>query len=215
MEKSSVGFSLPSFSLTLLSLICLKLSLSFGACALRITYQHFGALQVLSNACVGRRECAFSVRAMPAKSKKKGKNRALKEVIAPTPSVVTRAKDKKDNADVALALAKSELDQIKLHQEAKELDQKILDMTLRRSLSNAPATPHTYVTAGGKTYVSPAAYVAPNPDLDIFPPPLPTLPLRKSSKLVVLGSTNSKKKLSLVVGKESFKSPLKWGEGLL
>ena len=30
MEKSSVGFSLPSFSLTLLSLICLKLSLVLG-----------------------------------------------------------------------------------------------------------------------------------------------------------------------------------------
>jgi hypothetical protein len=156
---------------------------------------------------------AFIVGAMLAKSK--SKNRALVEEIAPAPSAVTRAKDKKNNEDVALALAQSQLDQIEL-QEAKELDQKILDMTMRRSLSNAPATPHTYVPAGGKTYVSSAAYVAPHPEFDVFPPPLPMLLLpRKSSKLVVLGSTNSKTKLSLVVGKESLKSPLKWGEGLL
>ncbi len=87
---------------------------------------------------------------------------------------------------------------------------------MRRSLSNAPNTPRAYITVGGVTHVSSAAYVALNPELDVFPPPLPMLPLpRKSTKLVVLGSTNSKKKLSLVVGKESLKSPLKWGEGLL
>ncbi len=165
MEKSSVGFSLPSFSLTLLSLICLKLSS-------RITYQQLGALlQVLSNACVGRRECAFSVEAMPAKSKKKSKNRVLEEGIAHAPSAVTRAKDKKNNEDVALALAQSQLDQIKLN-EAKELDQKILDMAMRRSLSNVPETPRAYITVGGITHVSSAVYVAPNPELVVFPPPL-------------------------------------------
>jgi hypothetical protein len=62
------------------------------------------------NACVGRRECAFSVGAMPAKSKKKSKNRALEEKIAP---------------------AQSQLDQIKLN-ESKELDQKTLDLAMRR-----------------------------------------------------------------------------------
>jgi hypothetical protein len=68
----------------------------------------------------------------------------------------------------------------------------------------------------GVTHVSSAAYVAPNPELDVFLSPLPNLPLpRKTTKLVVLGSTLPKNKLSLVVGKENLKSPLKWGEGLL
>jgi hypothetical protein len=125
---------------------------------------------------------------MPAKSKKKSKNRALEEGIAPAPSAVTRAKDKKNN-DIALALAQSQLDQIKLN-EAKELDQKNLDMAMRRSLSKAPLTYHNYITVNGETRVSAAAYIAPNPEFDLFPPPLPMLPLpRKSSKLVVLGST--------------------------
>jgi hypothetical protein len=101
---------------------------------------------------------------MPAKSKKKSKNRVEEEKIAPAPSRVTRAKDKKNNEDVALALARSQLDQIKLD-EAKELDQNILDLAMRRSLLNAPETPRVYITVGGVTHVSSAAYVAPNPEL--------------------------------------------------
>jgi hypothetical protein len=102
------------------------------------------------------------VGAMPAKSKKKSKNRALEEKIVPAPSAVTRAKDKKNNEDVALALAQSQLDQIKLN-EAKDLDQKILDMAMRRSLSNVPETPRAYITVGGITHV------APNAEFDVFP----------------------------------------------
>ena len=152
---------------------------------------------------------------MPAKSKKKSKNRVEEEKIAPTHSRLTRAKDKKNNEDVALALARSQLDQIKLN-EAKELDQNELDLALRRSLSDAPETPRAYITVGGVTHVSSAAYVAPNPELDALLSPLPIrLPPRKSPELVVLGSTLPKNKLSLVLGKESLKSPLKWGEGLL
>ena len=152
---------------------------------------------------------------MPAKSKKKSKNRVEEEKIAPPLSRLTRAKDKKNNEDVALALARSQLDQIKLN-EAKELDQNELDLALRRSLSDAPETPRAYITVGGVTHVSSAAYVAPNPELDALLFPLPIrLPPRKSSELVVLGSTLPKNKLSLVVGKENLKSPLKWGEGLL
>ena len=152
---------------------------------------------------------------MPAKSKKKSKNRVEEEKIAPPLSRLTRAKDKKNNEDVALALARSQLDQIKLN-EAEELDQSVLDLALRRSLSDAPETPRAYITVGGVTHVSSAAYVAPNPELDALLSPLPIrLPPRKSSELVVLGSTLPKNKLSLVVGKENLKSPLKWGEGLL
>ena len=152
---------------------------------------------------------------MPAKSKKKSKNRVEEEKIAPPLSRLTRAKDKKNNEDVALALAQSQLDQIKLN-EAKELDQNELDLALRRSLSDAPETPRAYITVGGVTHVSSAAYVAPNPELDALLSPLPIrLPPSKSPKLVVLGSTLPKNKLSLVVGKENLKSPLKWGEGLL
>ncbi len=147
--------------------------------------------------------------AMPAKSKKKGNNRALEEETAPTTSVVTRANDTKDNEDVALALAKSQLDQLN-RQDEIALDEKILNMTLRHSFSDVPVTPHMFVRAGGKTYVSSAAYVRPDPTLDLFPLPLPMLPPRKPCKLVVLGFANSKKKLSLVVGEESVKSSLKW-----
>ena len=75
--------------------------------------------------------------AIPTRSKKKSKNRAEEEKIAPPLSRLTRAKDKKNNEDVALALARSQLDQIKLN-EAKELDQNILDLVMRRSLLNVP-----------------------------------------------------------------------------
>jgi hypothetical protein len=86
---------------------------------------------------------------MQAKSKKKSKNRAEKEKIAPALSRFTRAKDKKNSEDVALALARSQLDQIKLN-EAKELDQNILDLAMRRSLLSVPETPRAYITVGGR-----------------------------------------------------------------
>jgi hypothetical protein len=43
---------------------------------------------------------------MPVKGKKKSKDRAWEKETAPSTSVVTRSKTKKDNAEIALALAK-------------------------------------------------------------------------------------------------------------
>ncbi len=62
------GWVLPSFFLSHTSFSHLFEALSSLLCS-RITYQQLELLQVVSNAFVGRRKCAFSVGAMPAKGK--------------------------------------------------------------------------------------------------------------------------------------------------
>ena len=73
-----VQLGLPSFFLSHSSFSILFETLSSPLCSC-ISYQQLEALQVLSNAFVGRREIAFCVGAMPAKDKRKRKNKERQE----------------------------------------------------------------------------------------------------------------------------------------
>ena len=99
-----MGF--PSFFLSHSLISNLFESISSLLCSC-ISYQQLEALQVLSNAFVGRREFAFFVGAMPAKDKKKGKNNERQEELVPALTNATRGNVKKDDKNIALVLEQS------------------------------------------------------------------------------------------------------------
>ncbi len=78
-----------------------------GLLCLRITYQQLEALQVLSNAFVGRREIAFCVGAIPGKDKRKSKNKERQEEHVPAMTIATRGNVKEDKKTIALVLEQS------------------------------------------------------------------------------------------------------------
>jgi hypothetical protein len=115
-RKVRLGF--PSFFLSHTSFSNLFATLSSLLC-LCITYQRLEALQVLWNAFVGRREIAFCVGAMPAKDKRKRKNKERQEEHVPAITIATRGNVKEDNKNIALVLEQS------LQEEEKTKEQEV------------------------------------------------------------------------------------------
>ena len=130
---------LPSFFLSHTSFSILFETLSGLLCSC-ITYQQLEALQVLSNAFVGRRECAFCVGAMPAKDRK-GKNKESQEEPVPAITIATRGKLKADDKQIALVLEQSLQEEEKkrvLAIKNSQEDEKSLAEALRLSLEEVP-----------------------------------------------------------------------------
>ena len=124
-----MGF--PSFFLSHTSFSILFETLSSLLCS-RITYQQLEALQVLSNAFVGRREFAFCVGAMPAEDRKKSKNKERQEEHVPAMTIATRGNVKEDNKKIALVLEQS------LQEEEKKKEQVVkICQDEERSLAEA------------------------------------------------------------------------------
>ena len=114
---------LPSFFLSHTSFSILFETLSGLLCSC-ITYQQLEALQVLSNAFVGRRECAFCVGAMPAKDRK-GKNKESQEEPVPAITIATRGKVKADDKQIALVVEQSLLEEEKKRALCQEDEQSL------------------------------------------------------------------------------------------
>ncbi len=179
-----------------------------GLLCSRINYQQLEALQVLSNAFVGRREIAFCVGAMPGKDKRKSKNKERQEEQLPAMSIATRGNVKEDNKTMALVLEQS------LQEEEKNKEQKVrscqeeeraLAEALKLSLEKVSGDkilpsvvptgffdrPDNYIMIDGKRTLSSASYLPTNPrGPSPFQPWLMTSQGLKLVPLITLGPMN-------------------------
>ncbi len=216
-----VRLGLPPFFLSHTSFSILFETLSGLLCS-RITYQQLEALQVLSNAFVGRRECAFCVGAMPAKVKK-GKNKESQEEPVLVISIATRGKVKADDKQIALVVEQSLLEEEKKRALCQEDEQSLaLAEALRLSLEEVPKKhdlspvvsktgffdrPDNYIMVDGVKHLSSASYVltsnprGPSP----FQPWMMTPQGLKPATLHILSPKKTK----------PIKPSLNWGQGLL
>ena len=193
-RKVRLGF--PSFFLSHTSFSILLETLSGLLCSC-ITYQQLEALQVLSNAFVGRREIAFCVGAMPVKDKKKSKNKERQEEPVPAITIATRGKVKADDKQIALVVEQSLLEEEKKRALCQE-EQRSLAEALRLSLEEvaekhdlSPVVsktgffdrPDNYIMVNGVKHLSSASYVLPQPWMmstqGLTPAKLHILPPRK------------------------------------
>ena len=227
-RKVRLGF--PSFFLSHSLISNLFESISSLLCSC-ISYQQLEALQVLSNAFVGRREFAFFVGAMPAKDKKKGKNKERQEELVPALTKATRGNVKKDDKNIALVLEQSlQEEENKKEQEEKSCqeEERSLAEALRLSLEEVTESkalpsvvptvffdrPDNYVMLDGKRTLSSASYLPINPrGPSPFQPWLMTPQGLKPVTLITLGPMDSG--TSAIEKTKALKSSLNRGQGLL